>query len=244
MNEVQHYRAWSVVIYQSINNNSYIGKISNDIVHIWDVCINDRNLQKARCHINILSDLELHQMNQFRFIEAYSIYLISHVVLRLLISRYNNIRAEEVVYQYQENGKPWFSQTLNFNLSHTYKKALIAFYMRDIGVDIEYKKELDDYDNIGKLVFSEGEEFYMNKGNKKNRFYELWTRKEAVIKGIGTGLSDDVKDLDVGIKGEFCDEHNQVWQIKKVKEDSDYTAHVAYKSNSPVSINYNIWEFR
>ena len=81
----------------------------------------------------------------------------------------------------------------------------------------------------------------MNAGNKKDRFYELWTRKEAIIKVIGVGLTDEVKDLSVGTREQFY-KGNQIWQIKKIKSDFDYIAHVAYKNDNVIN-NIKLYNF-
>ncbi len=215
--------------------------LSDNTINIWEVDINTQNFDIAKQYIEILSDLELEKMYKFKFIEDYSLYLVSHVAMRLLISKYSNIKAKEIIYQYGENGKPWVSEDLQFNLSHAHKKALIGFYRKDIGVDIEYKKEIEGYCGIGDLVFTEKEKEYMNAGNKKDRFYELWTRKEAIIKVIGVGLTDEVKDLSVGTKEQFY-KGNQIWQIKKIKSDFDYIAHVAYKNDNVIN-NIKLYNF-
>lgn len=219
-------------------------KLPNNSIHTWEIDINSKNLELAKQHIKVLSNLELDKVKRFKFIKDYSIYLISHVIMRLLLSQYTNIKAKEILYQYKENEKPWISKDICFNLSHAHKKAVIGFYKKEIGVDIEYKKELGDYNSIGDLVFSKEEKIYMNRGNKKDKFYELWTKKEAIIKGIGVGLNEEVKDLSVGTKKQFHRKHNQVWQIEKVKEDFNYVAHIAYKSNNIANkISSYIWEF-
>ncbi len=76
--------------------------------------------------------------------------------------------------------------TEDIGIDIEYKKCLDEYdniYIEDkkcldeydnIGIDIEYKKCLDEYDNIAKLVFAEKEKRYINSGNKRNRFYKIW----------------------------------------------------------------------
>ncbi|WPX96591.1 Phosphopantetheinyl transferase domain protein [Candidatus Bandiella woodruffii] len=184
-------------------------------------------------------------MNEFKFVHDYTTYVISHVAMRLLISEYTGLYPKEICYEYGSNGKPSISyQSMKFSLSHTFQKALIGFYNQDIGGDIEYKKELPDYQEMAKLIFTEEERLYIHKSDSIDRFYELWTKKEAIIKGIGTGLNIEVNRLLIGAKNQFIDGNGQVWQIRLVKSDENYIGHIAYKSYFTTNkLNYTIWNF-
>lgn len=91
-------------------------------------------------------------------------------------------------------GKPFMAGSdLNFNISHSYNTVVCVFSRNDIGVDIEHLKEVnfDFYkDSFTKI---EMDEFY-KKGIIK--FYEYWTKKEAISKALGQGFSipfDEIK---------------------------------------------------
>lgn len=96
-----------------------------DFIDIWEIDINRQNIEVAKQYRSVLSKLELDNINKFRFFKDYSVYLVPHVAVRLLISDYINITAEKIPYQYGKNGKPWIFGNIHFNLSHTHKKALM-----------------------------------------------------------------------------------------------------------------------
>jgi 4'-phosphopantetheinyl transferase len=131
----------------------------NDI-YIFEVEVTSQNLFAAKNFLNILSSFELSQLNKFKTYDDYAVYLVSHVILRMLISKYTSIKADKIIYGYNKNGKPFlFSKIKNFkfNLSHSTERILIGFYNKEIGVDIEYKKELENYNDLAHYVFSEEE---------------------------------------------------------------------------------------
>jgi 4'-phosphopantetheinyl transferase len=205
--------------------------LDESTIEIWEIDINNQNLEKAKENINNLSKLEREKLEEFKFKKDYQVYLITHVAMRELISRYTGIKANKIEYGYGEKGKPKIKEDIYFNLSHTDNKGIIGFYKEDIGVDIEYKKEIEDYDGVGELVFTKEEIKYINNNyyNRKERFYEIWTKKEAVIKSTGEGLNEEVKNLSVGTRNNFyCGRY--IWQIKKIKIDEPYIAHIAYKN--------------
>ena len=216
--------------------------LDKNVIEIWEIDINKQNLERAKENINNLSKLEIKKLKGFKYKKDYQIYLITHVVMRELISRYTGIKTNKIEYAYGEKGKPKIKEGIYFNLSHTDNKGLIGFYREDIGVDIEYKKEIEDYNGIGKLVFTEEEMQYINNNKKKDRFYEIWTKKEAIIKSMGEGLNEDVKNLSIGIKNNFyCGRY--IWQIDKIEIDEPYMAHIAYKNNYPIK-EVKVYNFR
>jgi len=96
-------------------------------------------------------------------------------------------------------GKPFLSQThsLFFNLSDTDGYTLAAFSKSDIGIDVERIREIPDADLVAGRFFSPAERAWMN--NSEDRFFLIWTRKEAILKLTGTGLSDHLDEIDTAV---------------------------------------------
>ena len=90
---------------------------------------------------------------------------------------------------------------LRFNLSHTSGAALIAATLgREIGVDIERIRPMEDLEAIGLSIFSAVEGSHWESLRDDDRlvaFYRVWTRKEAYLKAIGLGLFRNLQDVTV-----------------------------------------------
>ncbi len=90
---------------------------------------------------------------------------------------------------------------LRFNLSHSHDCALLALAQgREVGVDIEYARPLEDADLIATQFFSQAERdalFALPPEQKQAAFYRCWSRKEGVIKALGLGLSMPLDSFDV-----------------------------------------------
>jgi 4'-phosphopantetheinyl transferase len=82
---------------------------------------------------------------------------------------------------------------LRFNVSHSAELALIGVCRgHELGVDIERVKRVSEADRIVASFFSPAEraEFAAITDNVKDlAFFRGWTRKEAVLKGLGIGLA-------------------------------------------------------
>jgi 4'-phosphopantetheinyl transferase len=85
------------------------------------------------------------------------------------------------------------SATLRFNVSHSSELALIAACRgRELGVDIERVRTIHEAERIVASYFSPAEqaEFGTFAADAKVlAFFRGWTRKEAILKGLGIGLA-------------------------------------------------------
>jgi 4'-phosphopantetheinyl transferase len=124
------------------------------------------------------------------------------------LSRYTALAANRLRFGYGLNGKPYLASEgtdggLRFNLSHAEELALIGV-TRDveIGVDLEYRRVLDDLDGLARTSFAPRERemlFALPESQWIEAFYNCWTRKEAFIKAIGDGMSYPLADFVVSL---------------------------------------------
>src|SRR5205085_12445924 len=92
-------------------------------------------------------------------------------------------------------GKPWLADEAGwaFSLSHCGDVAAIAVTQQGaIGVDLEVERDMPDALALAALNFtpSECEQLRALPGSERDAaFLRCWTRKEACLKAIGSGLS-------------------------------------------------------
>lgn len=100
-----------------------------------------------------------------------------------------------------ENGRPYHrEQKLQFNLSHSHERAVLGLsrdprLLDGLGVDIEWIGRRVDYVSIGRRFFTPEEHRWI--GTEADRFFHVWTRKEAVLKSNGVGLRVELDSFDV-----------------------------------------------
>jgi len=100
-----------------------------------------------------------------------------------------------------ENGRPGLPKTagIDFNVSHSGDMAVCALSDSSVGCDIQLMKPTDA--GIAKRFFSEEEKQYVFAGDDPleitDRFYRIWTRKEAYTKLTGEGILKDFKSFNV-----------------------------------------------
>lgn len=127
--------------------------------------------------------------------------------MRCLISKSLNISNKDIIFRKTEFGKPYIYNypSFRFNISHTKNAILVGISEKSIGVDIE-KAMLFDLKIADRFFTSDEREYVYSKVEHVcERFFEVWTKKEAYIKYVGKGMSislnffsvldNDIKDM-------------------------------------------------
>lgn len=135
-------------------------------------------------------------------------YIVGRARLRHLLGARLGVRPEALEFAYGPRGKPRLAQDpagtdLRFNMSHCEGVAVCAFaHGREVGVDVEAVRALDDADEVAARFFSPREnEAYLALApqDRPRGFFNCWTRKEAFIKAMGDGLHFPLDAFDVSL---------------------------------------------
>ena len=158
--------------------------------------------------IEYLSEKESVRAERFKYNSDYNCYVAVHALLRIELSKLMGIKAKSVRIAESETGKPFISDSdLTFSLSRT--KNMFAFVIgkdnQFLGIDIEQIKPEIDFKSISLNYFSVEEQrsilSFKDLADQKRTFFEIWTRKEALLKAIGVGINNDLAKVRV-LEGE------------------------------------------
>ena len=148
--------------------------------------------------IENLSQDEKDRANKFKIEQKRDQFIITRSLLRQLLANSLDKLAEEIVFSYAEQGKPYLQEKYNnkqlmFNVSHSGHYAVIALGLeQQLGVDIEMINTDIDYQSLVKRFFSQQEQqdfSALNEDEKLTGFYQIWSRKESFIKATGQGVA-------------------------------------------------------
>ena len=130
--------------------------------------------------------------DRWRFIEA-------HALLRFVLGHHLDIEPSSIEFVLSPHGKPRQScpasaRGVAFNLSHTVGMIVVALAGdgQRVGVDVEKCGPSVDALEIASSHFSPQESAYLDAlppAARADAFRQLWTRKEALHKADGRGLS-------------------------------------------------------
>jgi 4'-phosphopantetheinyl transferase len=149
-----------------------------------------------------LSDAERVRAGRFVFERDRRRFVAGRARLRQLLASRLGTRADRVELAYGPRGKPRLAggSALRFNLSHCGDVALYAFSNgREVGVDVEAVRELPGADDVTRHFLSPRERaayLRLPARERSRAFFRCWTRKEAFIKALGTGLAYPLTEFD------------------------------------------------
>jgi 4'-phosphopantetheinyl transferase len=200
--------------------------LPDQTVHVWKFPV-------APMVKKQLSEAEIAYAERFRSPEDKNRFSSGRQVLKLLCSKYLGIPAGEVVITGARHEKPAVRQDVNssfhFNLSHSGAWILIAFADSELGIDIEEIKAGFTFRDIVEDQFSEAErKFVFHSPNPRRSFYELWTRKEALLKAWGSGLQTDLRTVPSLDGIHPLSSGHRSWKLESFPADNDYQAALAY----------------
>lgn len=180
----------------------------------------------------------LHSVHRGRFIA-------SRGILRCILGDYLGVGPQKIRFSTCSHGKPRLEDPLHqaglrFNLSHSYGMALYAVAEnRDVGIDVEYLARPCRELQIARRFFS-SEEAQVIAGlpdnHRRKAFFVCWTRKEALLKAKGVGLSIPLDRFEVSVRPEdppallrtdWNEKERLQWRLFNVEPGPDYVASLA-----------------
>lgn len=123
------------------------------------------------------------------------------------------------------SGRPYIGGRIDFNISHSGEFVVCTLCsVGRIGIDIEKIRPIDLYDFKPQMTLDQWEEI-MAAGNRLEKFFSLWTQKEALIKADGRGVAIPLDEITV--KGQTSLLAGTVWRINQVTIADGYCCHLA-----------------
>ncbi len=179
--------------------------------HVWLVvpeAIQDKTKLDA-CR-SVLSESELAQYQRFHFPQDRHRFLVSHALVRNVLSKYLDISPAEWMFYCTSHGRPEIANrdisALRFNLTHTAGLAACVVTLCDpCGIDAEQIAARHDPLAVARRMFSaaEYEQLRQLAGREQMEYFlTLWTLREAYVKARGIGISFPTRKLQFDIDAE------------------------------------------
>jgi len=153
----------------------------------------------------ILSSEEQQRAHRFKFEADRRRYINSHIALHTILAEQTGISGACLPLSAQSHGKPRLTDVpIEFNLSHSGEWALLGVSQTGpIGVDIEMIAPIPETAELAARNFTASEQAQWEKTpecEQLSAFLRGWTRKEACLKALGSGLSIEPHVFEAGIE--------------------------------------------
>jgi 4'-phosphopantetheinyl transferase len=175
-----------------------------DAVHVWRAPLRHPPHRLARFRAT-LGPEERAQADRFRFDIHRERFVAGRGIQRDILARYLAMDPAALRFRATAHGKPVLDlpaePDLHFNVSNAGDLALYALCQgRELGVDLEEERPMDDALAIAERFFSAPENAVfaaLASEEREAAFFRCWTRKEAFVKAVGEGLSMPLDCFDV-----------------------------------------------
>lgn len=182
------------------------------MIPVWWIDLDDASALQGDA-TRMLSVGERKRAERFRFEKHRERWLAGRIALRRILADELDVACGEIEYDTGVHGKPSLggklSGELEFNLSHSGGRALVGIARgAALGIDVEQIHLMEDLHAVAERHFAAEERerlFCLPESEQVPAFYRLWTRKEAYIKAIGTGLGHPLDRFAVTGETERCE---------------------------------------
>ena len=184
------------------------------------------------CKIDAIRNSEIDQyltmLPNFMAEEIYRYRLESDrkakLLSRLMLLKYLREDKKEYLindWRRDSNYKPFIAGWKFFNIAHSGEIAACTCSTSEVGLDVE-KKILISFSEITSQFCLEEKDYIFGSDNIVDRFYEIWVKKEAVLKAAGLGIVNGLQEI--CCLQEQVIFKNKIWYFRKLNLGEGYTA--------------------
>lgn len=167
--------------------------VDSGFIHVWRV-----TGSSAHCQ---LTSVEAQMAHAIPGETSKRNFVLSRWALRLLTEIYTGTRPQEEFISKGMHWKPHLRDfpDLHFSLSHTVDEVVLGFANQPLGLDVENPTRRVEGGRIARRFFHPEE--WPSGEICPERFFTLWTAKEAMLKLDGRGISGGLQNARVQ---DFC----------------------------------------
>lgn len=165
-------------------------------MHVW--YIRQEGIKPSEDLMKLLSTEEQRRALRYHSHQKQADYILAHGTLRRVLAAYTGLSPDEIEYGYNGFGKPYLANPpdgfgIRFNMTHD--ERLICYIVavdQDVGIDVERIKRDFEWAQILRSYFTPQEASViagLPDEWQHQAFFWIWTRREALLKADGAGLS-------------------------------------------------------
>lgn len=154
----------------------------------------------------LLSRDELLRANRFVLPAVRRRFVVCRARLRQWLGKVLNTPPQQLRFAYGKWGKPELAVSpvprLEFSVSHSGDWGVIALARAAVGIDLEIAERPFDYRSIATQVLSPSEQLCFEQlpiAKRDQEMLRLWVCKEAILKAMGLGVAEGLRQVSLPI---------------------------------------------
>lgn len=210
--------------------------LSDAEVHVFRISIS-RNINRLKQFEALLTTDEKLRAGKYRQQKDTYRFIVSRGAQRIILGKYTKQPPAGLQFVLGYNKKPYLvsndGSVIHYNPSHSGDWIVLAIATSAVGADVEQIDHTFPFDDILTDNFSVEEIRYISTSAEK--FFTLWTRKEAYLKATGQGLGDHLP-VTPALDGEhqldrMLTGSDNKWQLNSFMLADGYTATVVVEED-------------
>jgi len=210
-------------------------------VHVWLARTSDIASRTVRMLAGVMAADERERLSRFAAELHRRQYAIGRGLLRMLIGAYLECEPQFVRFAYGPTGKPQLAgqafERLRFNVAHSGEVVALAFAKSaDVGIDVERIVATHDWLDVARHTCTRREldsVVQLPPAVRQERFFSIWTRREAFVKATGQGISALTRELEIPSTSDG-------WHVVPVDAGPGYAAAVAVHAPR-INVSHFTW---
>ena len=186
----------------------------------------------------LLTSAERDAVHAFHRLEDRARASVGRAGLRLILGRRLGRDPAKLCFEQPAGHRPVLKgepHAPSFSVTHSGELVLIAVADVPVGVDAECWRK-SDWSDLAERFFHESETRWINgcpPESQDERFFRLWTMKEAYLKGLGVGLGRALDSFSVPCLGGIVDDPDvtERWHVAPLDIWPGYSAALAVRGN-------------
>ncbi|GAA4316798.1 4'-phosphopantetheinyl transferase superfamily protein [Mucilaginibacter gynuensis] len=166
------------------------------------------------------------EITRYRNVNDQRVRLLARLIIHHALKRDNALQLFNK-WERDNFNKPQIAGWKFFNISHSKTLVTVAFGDSPVGIDVEKIREINIDDLIGQF-HPEEREYIQQSGDRLTTFYQIWAKKEALLKATGKGLLDDLTSF--SCVDDTLLYNNQRWFLQRIAIDPEYMCYVCMDS--------------
>lgn len=210
----------------------------------------------------LLDGTERERLQRLRTPESKAIYVTCRAAVRRILSGVLEVAPEELEFgrlpcpgcASPEHGPPTVVRPetdRRISITHTTGLGMLAVSPVAVGVDAEGSKNLDVEELARPTLTPDERQYVLSRPpgeERTNAFLRCWTRKEAVLKAVGIGITVELNTLETrpdlegpvtvaaGVPGGPGE-----WAVRGIPAPEGWSAALALPAGTPVNLRVRKW---
>ncbi len=168
------------------------------MIYVFNLLFTNSNFGiKEKKLLDYVSEQRRKRVMDYHFDIDKKLSLYGELMIKMGVNIIKKSPIKDINFSYNSFGKPYLlAEDIYFNLSHTRNYVLCAISTKtEVGVDVE-KINMPPYEIMPRFYHKKEIDYVSSEQeNKETNFYNVWTKKEAYLKMIGTGLHDYMSQI-------------------------------------------------